>query len=272
MSPSPESRPCRAFLDDFSAFVDGHLSPSRRSEIQAHVDCCQHCLDHLTAYRRGVTVLRSLEAGAPTDFWARLERRIWPAEPLTVVPGGRDGRRIGRWPGPAVGLAAAAVLTLFVLVRGLGPNSTPGRLGPQRVQASVVLTVPEVPDAIGSTASTPTQERSSRPAVRRTETIPVATSDSDPAAATLARVDSRMRAGFDREIRRLRERVFEDGRDDGLRASFATEAWIETEGWVEPVRLGDDWSRGAIRPAALVRPAAAVMPAPWNVDQAVSLP
>lgn len=41
MSPSFASRPCRDFLDDFSPFVDGHLSPSRRNEIQAHVDCCQ---------------------------------------------------------------------------------------------------------------------------------------------------------------------------------------------------------------------------------------
>ena len=83
MSPTPVPRPCRAFLDDFSAFVDGHVSPARRAEIQAHVDCCQRCLEHLTAYRRGVTVLRSIEAGASADFWERLESRIWPAESTT---------------------------------------------------------------------------------------------------------------------------------------------------------------------------------------------
>ena len=150
MSPSPVPSPCRAFLDDFSAFVDGHVSPARRADIQAHVDCCQRCLDHLTAYRRGVTVLRSIEAGSPADFWERLERRIWPDGALTVVDGGQaQGRRVGRWPGPAVGLAAAAVLALFVFVRGFGPESTSRTLGPQRVQASVVMTVPEVPDESG---------------------------------------------------------------------------------------------------------------------------
>lgn len=276
MSLSPVSRPCRAFLDDFSAFVDGHLSPARRAEIQAHVDCCQRCLDHLTAYMRGVTVLRSIEAGASGDFWERLERRIWPDEGLTVVDGGRDaGYTVGRWPGPAVGLAAAAVLALFVMVRGFGPESTSGTLGPQRVQASVVMTVPEVPDATQSSVRDDRQARPSTesgPAARPSEVIPVST-PTDPAEAALARADSRATTGFDREIRRLRERIFEGSLgEDQMRSSLAMDGWVEREGWVEPVRLGGDWSRISIRPAALVRPASAILPAPWNVDQAVSLP
>jgi hypothetical protein len=89
----------------------------------------------------------------------------------------------------------------------------------------------------------------------------------------LARVDSRATTGFEREIRRLRERVFEGslGRDR-MRSSLAMNSWVEDDGWIEPVRLGGDWGRRSIRPAALVRPVSAVMPAPWNVDQAVSLP
>ena len=277
MSPSPVSRPCRAFLDDFSAFVDGHLSPARRAEIQAHVDCCQRCLDHLTAYMRGVTVLRSIEAGAPGDFWERLERRIWPEEGLTVVDGGRHERhRVGRWPGPAVGLAAAAVLALFVMVRGFGPDTTSGRLGPQRIQASVVMTVPEVPEATESFARADRRARPSSEsdaAVRSIEAIPISTDPADPAEAALARADSRATTGFDREIRRLRERIFEGSLgEDRMRPSLAMDGWVERDGWVEPVRLGGDWSRSSIRPASLVRPASAIMPAPWNVDQAVSLP
>ena len=77
--------PCRPFLEDFSAFVDGELSPGRRAEVQAHVDCCQACLDHLTAYRRGITVLRSLEAEEPFDFWTRLESRLWMGDELRVI-------------------------------------------------------------------------------------------------------------------------------------------------------------------------------------------
>jgi hypothetical protein len=277
MSPSPVPRPCRAFLDDFSAFVDGHVSPTRRAEIQAHVDCCQHCLDHLTAYRRGVTVLRSIEAGAPGDFWERLERRIWPEEALTVVDGGQaDRRKVGRWPGPAVGLAAAAVLALFVFVRGFGPESTSGRLGPQRIQASVLMTVPEVPEEAAPLARAGRQQRAVGESGSRARSIadpnPASLEPADPAEAALARADSRATTGFDREIRRLRERVFEGslGRD-AMRTSLAV-GWVEKDGWIEPVRLGGDWSRRSLGRAPLVRPASAVMPAPWNVDQAVSLP
>lgn len=275
MSPSAASRPCQDFLDDFSAFVDGHVSPARRAEIQAHVDCCQHCLDHLTAYRRGVTVLRSIEAGVPVDFWERLERRIWPEDGLTVVAGGQDRREVGRWPGPAVGLAAAAVLALFVLARGFGPDSTPATLGPERVQASVLMTVPEVPEPTGSVARAgrpARMESGSRQTVGSLDAVPVSTSAADPAAAAMARVDSRA-TGFDREIRRVRDRAFAGSLGgDRSQASLVVDGWVERDGWVEPVRLGGDGSRVPIRPASLVRPAAAIMPAPWNVDQAVSLP
>ncbi|HET6639398.1 MAG TPA: zf-HC2 domain-containing protein [Gemmatimonadota bacterium] len=279
MSPSPVSRPCRAFLDDFSAFVDGHLSPARRAEIQAHVDCCQRCLDHLTAYMRGVTVLRSIEAGDSADFWERLERRIWPEDALTVVDGGRAERRqsVGRWPGPAVGLAAAAVLALFVLVRGFGPEARPRTLGPERIQASVVMTVPEVPDETAPLARADRPDRPAGESRSRPRSIgntrPESPESADPAEAALARVDSRATTGIDQEIRRLRDRVFEGslGRDR-MRSSLAMEGWVEKDGWVEPVRLGGDWSRSAVRRTPLVRPASAIMPAPWNVDQAVSLP
>jgi hypothetical protein len=273
MSPSPVPRPCRAFLDDFTAFVDGHVSPARRDEIQAHVDCCQRCLEHLTAYRRGVTVLRSIEAGASADFWERLESRIWPEGALTVVDGGQAaGLKLRRWPGPAVGLAAAAVLALFVFVRGFGPESTSRTLGPQRVQASVVMTVPEVPEEPATLAQADTQDRTAGES-RSREWTPVSGEPADPAEATWARSDSRATTGFDRQISRLRERTFEGsiGRDR-MRTSLSTAGWVEDDGWVAPVRLGGDWARSSIRPAALVRPVSAVMPAPWNVDQAVSLP
>jgi hypothetical protein len=273
MSPSPASRPCRDFLDDFSAFVDGQLSPARRDEIQFHVDCCQGCLDHLTAYRRGITVLRSIEAESPADFWDRLEHRLWPREARIVLDGGRASgvdSGFGRWPGPAVAVAAAAVLALFVIVRGLGPESS-RTVGPQRVQASVAMTLPEVPEpeAVGSTANTGdgradeprTLARAARPAENGTS------EPADPAEAVLARVDSRTAGSLDREISRLRQRVFE-----GSLGREAAESALVSDGWVEPVRLGNSWSRTSFRPASLVRPASAVTPAPWNVDQAVSLP
>lgn len=274
MSPSPASRPCRAFLDDFSAFVDGHLSPARRDQIQAHVDCCQGCLDHLTAYRRGITVLRSIEAEAPADFWERVERRLWRGDALTVLEGGRasgPASRAGQWPGPAVAVAAAAVLALFVIVRGLGPEST-SEVGPQMVQASVVMTVPEVPETGASAKPTASvadaRANELRTVTRASRQVDRPKIDSaDPAEAVLSRVDSRTAGSLEREIGRLRQRVFE-----GSLGRVAAESALVSDGWVQPVRLGSSWSRPTIQRASLVRPAIAVTPAPWNVDQAVSLP
>jgi hypothetical protein len=270
MSPAPASRPCRAFLDDFSAFVDGHLSPGRRAELQAHVDCCQGCLDHLTAYRRGITVLRSIDAEAPADFWERLERRLWTGHELTVVQGGEAGgaKRAGRWPGAAVTVAAAAVLALFLIARGVGPESRPGTVGPRSVRASVAVTLPEVPDAEpaaaveGSTAETETDVA---PAYRGRGAVAMATAEPQPTAPS----DPDARAGLssERAIERLHERVFQDGL-----GRAADRSSLASDGWVEPVRLGHAWSRSSRGQVSLIRASAAVTPSPWNVDRAVSLP
>jgi hypothetical protein len=269
--------PCRAFLEDFSAFVDGRLPPRRRDEIQAHVDCCQGCLDHLTAYRRGITVLRSIEAQAPDDFWTRLERRLWLGDELAVVDvaGGRTARkpawRSVRWPTPAGAVAAAAVLALFVIVRGFGPGSTSVEVGPQRIQASVAMKVPEVPGADAARpirASEVADADGSRAVASAPRRAPrTANTSADPAESVLVRVDSRATTSFEREIRRLQESVFQESR-----RRMSAESGLISDGWVQPVRLGGDWSRTGIRRASLVRTASAVTPAPWNVDQAVSLP
>lgn len=270
MSPAPASRPCRAFLDDFSAFVDGHLSPGRRAELQAHVDCCQGCLDHLTAYRRGITVLRSIDADAPADFWERLERRLWTGHELTVVQGGEAGgaRPAGRWPGAAVTVAAAAVLALFLIARGVGPESRPGTVGPRSVRASVAVTLPEVPEAEraaaveGSTDETETDAAPAyrgRGAVAMATAVPQPTAPSDPVARAVL--------SSERAIERLHERVFQDGL-----GRAADRSSLASDGWVEPVRLGHAWSRSSRGQVSLIRASAAVMPSPWNVDRAASLP
>jgi hypothetical protein len=138
------------------------------------------------------------------------------------------------------------------------------------------MTVPEVPDdatplAQAGRSDRATGEGGSSRAIRDSE--PGYRESADPAEAALARVGSGATTGFDQEIRRLRERVFEGslGRDRRP-PTLAMEGWMEKDGWVEPVRLGGDWSRIPVRRVPLVRPASAIMPAPWNVDQAVSLP
>jgi anti-sigma factor RsiW len=260
--------PCRAFLTDFSAFVDGELSTRRRDEIQAHVDCCQACLDHLTAYRRGITVLRSIEAEAPADFWTRLEQRLWLGPELSVLEGGAGQARkkpAARWSMPAAWLAAAAVLTLFVVARGLGPGSGSVAVGPERIQASVAMTLPAVPpsDPVGTASDEQATSRVAATGGRSTNRQPVARGRTEPA---LAWVDARGESSIEREIRRFEERILEGGLRRGAGSTLAA------DGWVQPVRLGGDRFGSGIRPASLVRPAVAITPAPWNVDRAVSLP
>lgn len=266
MSSNPVPHDCRAFLDDFSAFIDGELPPGRRGEYQAHVDCCQTCLAHLAAYRRGITVLRSVEEAAPVDFWTRLEQRLWVGPALFVVDGeaGAPSRRRG-WPGPAVSLAAAAVLALFMIVRGLGPGSTPGDVGPRTVSASVAMTVPEVPSP-GPVVSAPgTVSRSARSAPRRSGgATEVVAPGADPAALALARAETG--ASIERELQQLQRSALRQG------LGRAAGSGLAGDGWVQPVHLGNGWSRASIVPATLGRPARAVRPAPWNVDRAVSLP
>lgn len=268
MSNTPLPGPCRAFLTDFSAFVDGELSARRRDDIQAHVDCCQACLDHLTAYRRGITVLRSIEAEAPADFWTRLEQRLWLGPELSVLEGGKGkGRKkpVARWSTPAASLAAAAVLILFVVARGLGPGSGSVAVGPERIQASVAMTLPAVPSNAGDSS---TDERSADqgaaagPRSVRPERV-AGRVQTQPA---LAWVDARGETSIEREIRRFEERVLEGGLRRGAGSTLVA------DGWVQSVQLGGDRFGSGVRPAALVRPAVAITPAPWNVDRAVSLP
>jgi len=270
MSSTPVPHACRAFLDDFSAFIDGELPAGRRGRYQAHVDCCQSCLAHLAAYRRGITVLRSVEEAAPVDFWTRLERRLWVGPQLSVVDGEAGSprrRRATSWPRPAVSLAAAAVLGLFMIVRGLGPGSTPGDVGPRTVNASVAMTVPEVPRTAGpdalapAPASTGSTRSTPRPSRRVQEGVPPV---ADPAAAALAHAETG--SSIERELHQLQRSALRQG------LGRAAESRLAADGWVQPVRLGNEGSRVSIVPAMLLRPAAAVTPAPWNVDRAVNLP
>jgi hypothetical protein len=212
-------------------------------------------------------VLRSIDASAPADFWERLEGRLWTGHELTVVQGGSPGGATGagRWPGVAVTVAAAAVLALFLIVRGVGPESQPGMVGPRSVRASVAVTLPEVPESDApATVDTPRPETAPpAPASRPLGDVAMAAADPEPISPP--RPDSRPSLSPEREIERLRGRVFQ-GSLGRVSESLAS------DGWVEPVRLGHAWSRSSRGPVSLIRASAAVTPAPWNVDRAVSLP
>lgn len=119
---------CPDFLADFSDFVDGTLTPGRRSQIEVHLDCCEGCLRHLSAYRRGIDAYRDSGFQVDSDeFWLGLRIRLASdREPVTPEP----PRRIG-WRAPAMAGAAVAVLALSVLWVGTRIDS-----GLQRVAES----------------------------------------------------------------------------------------------------------------------------------------
>ena len=108
----PTTRVCPDFLADFSDFVDGALSPARRAEIQMHLDCCETCLRHLSAYRRGVEAYRDmpvLEADRD-EFWMGLRIRLASDLSTEAEPPARSTWRV-----PTLVGAAVAVLALSVI-------------------------------------------------------------------------------------------------------------------------------------------------------------
>ena len=146
----------------------------------------------------------------------------------------------GIWHTPAVAVAAAAVLALFVIVRGIGPGTTPMEVGPQRVQASVAITLPEVPGSSESQAEQKTSRASyaeRRTAASFRRQVPAERTSPDPMESALARAEARTTTSLEQEIRQLQGRVFHES----LRSS--AESSLVSDGWVQPVRLGSEWSR-----------------------------
>jgi hypothetical protein len=124
-------------------YFDGTLPPDAHRAIEAHLAGCTRCRDELSslgALLDTVAELRERRAEPPRDLWPEIAARIALGPrgdaPRDGVPARRDARgdEAGRWglfrafggrrgsPWPwltaAAGLAAAAVVTFFVLPRG----------------------------------------------------------------------------------------------------------------------------------------------------------
>jgi anti-sigma factor RsiW len=207
---------CPDFLADFSDFVDGTLSPGRRSQIEVHLDCCEACLRHLAAYRRGIEAYRDVSVFQvdADEFWLGLRIRLASdKEPATPEP----PRRIG-WRAPAMAGAAVAVLALSVMWVGTRIDS-----GLQQVAQNVQQPVFVAAGAAVGGGSAPVVEpvldtpEVTRPAARSAPTIQLASAagrDVDRAVAD---------AALEREFESLREE-------------------IETSAW-----LGDPYLEGSSR-------------------------
>ncbi|MGH7549708.1 MAG: zf-HC2 domain-containing protein [Gemmatimonadota bacterium] len=173
----PISRgPCRDFLDEFSSFVDGSLDPGRRSLLIAHLDCCEACLRHLKAYRKGIAVYR--EANAPVPAWGLYERvleRLGGDIRPALADADRD-RTVAprRFRGGVGAVLVMAVLAMLVFV---SPAGLDFRAGPSRtVEPASEAAVPPaswasvIPAALPQLAPVE-RERVTSPPRRPTRTV-----------------------------------------------------------------------------------------------------
>lgn len=112
---------CTEVREEFSALLDGELSPERRADVEAHLAACADCLRELDKLKRIDTMYRDLAPQeAPEDF----EERVRAARRENVVAFRRPRRMAYRlWPV----LAAAAMLFVVVGLFVLRLDRIPGR-------------------------------------------------------------------------------------------------------------------------------------------------
>lgn len=241
----PTSRgPCRDFLAEFSNFVDGTLDPDRRALLLAHLDCCEACLRHLTAYRQGIAAYRA--ASAPVPAWGLYERVMERLGDLGPVRRDKRGERdvaSSRSHDGVVGAALVmAVVAMLLFMPPFGLDFRAGTSGTETVSS-------DVDDAlIGWANVMPTALPVMNPAkVERAviEPSPRNPSVAEERAPTVDAIPEVPR----REVRVLR--VNDIG--SGMRA-----------------RGIGDWSPR--RPPIVVRHATAIMPAAWVAGAALRIP
>jgi anti-sigma factor RsiW len=73
---------CKDYSEDLTAYLDGELSPSRASEIAAHIRTCRPCSDELSELRRTGDFIgaHSVTLEPRPEMWNNLRARI-PVRP-----------------------------------------------------------------------------------------------------------------------------------------------------------------------------------------------
>ncbi len=287
MMPDPiATPPCPDFLADFSDYLDDSLPADRRAEIQAHFDCCEGCLRHLSAYRRGVARLRN--SGVEVDsetFWNGLESRLWVDGHLGAEPERAPSQS---WTRPAWAIASAALFAVVVFGAGLWstqywPGGVAGEPDARRVvvasgPTSAVGAIPveapatsedEVADGAAesvtrpeSAPSTPVPvQRPDRAIVLASATLPAAEPESESGPA----VEPRGSAGawVEREFRRLEEQV-----ERGSWESAPRPAWAS--GWADPLEVRPTPIGTRVRSAGYAPQQGGLQI--WPVEAAVTIP
>ena len=240
----PTNLACDHFLADFSDFVDDRLGANRRAELQAHIDCCEACLRHLAAYRRGIAVYRAAEpiVQDPGAFYARLEHRIWHDR---GVGGNVIARRTSSWTNhPAWAVAAAAVIVGVFYWAGWQRDASLGQsAGGERVPIVVVSRVDDTPAVDVSDAKTPIVEAVATALEGEAAPIQLASASPGMALARDARDDATPRINFANDTGSLA--VPQDeiaGYFEALEARMDANSWsapaATSDGWIQPIRRG----------------------------------
>ena len=99
---------CAEVREEFSALLDGELTPEARAVIEAHLSECAECLRELERFKRVDAAYRALpQRRAPADFEQRVADALRPQVIRLRRPALRH-RRV--WP-----LLAAAAMVLVML-------------------------------------------------------------------------------------------------------------------------------------------------------------
>jgi hypothetical protein len=106
---------CERFLEEYSEFRDGFLSPDEDRAFEAHLDACASCARYDRVVQRGARLLCELPELEPSeDFAARLQHRIFHVEEEMRAPGrGFSGVPTSAVASIAAVLAMAAWLPLL---------------------------------------------------------------------------------------------------------------------------------------------------------------
>lgn len=263
---------CDHFLADFSDFVDDRLLKVRRAELQAHIDCCEGCLRHLAAYRRGIAVYRAAAVADqdPGVFYARLEHRIWHER---GVGGGIIARRTGSWTNhPAWAVAAAAAIVGVFFWAGWQRDAFERGGADVRVPIVVVSRVDDTPAGDVTEAKTadaaPVETAGSveQPAPVRLASVPVRTPLVREAPAP-EKPPARIIFADDPASLRVPQDEVASG-FQALEARMDANAWTAppatSEGWIQPVRRSAmSYAGGSMRSVpinSLVVDAALILP------------
>jgi anti-sigma factor RsiW len=126
---SCDTHACKAFQDDFVAYLDGELAPEERATVSRHLAACPRCAAEIALFERTWSLLEHHQPIEPSsDFLHRLVTSFATsdAEPEAV--------RIA-WLGVWLQrlAAAAAILVAFVAAQGLWRNLKAPDTPPQLV-------------------------------------------------------------------------------------------------------------------------------------------